>query len=970
MKKLLLFIPVLMLYVGAAAQTQGKITGNVIDSLTNKSIVGAVVEVANAKTPDQKKYYTTAANGKIDIPSMAYGSYNLKITYLGYADVTRQVELSSAVNNLGMVKMGQAAQKIDKVDIEVQALRTSQKGDTVVYNASAFKVATDADTEGLLAKMPGIKVTDGVVEAQGEEVKKVLVDGKEFFGSDVSTAIKSLPAEVVSRVEVYNKLSDQAQFTGFDDGEGYKAINIVTSLDNKGGRFGKVYAGYGYPEYYIAGGNVNIFSGDSRLTVLGLVNNLNQQNFSFEDIVGSSSSRGGGRGGRGGRDARSFMVRPQSGVSTVASLGLNFSDTWGKKNQVEFAGSYFFNRTRNVNDQQIDRENFTSSLDKLRYYNSNSHSTALNYNHRFNGRLEYKISDRQSLMVRPSISWQSYDNDALANNITTSVANGTKTTDNSQQQITDSRSVGYNANVSLLHRLKLNDTGRTLTTNFNFNYYNNGSDSYPKHIYSVLDAMPSDSIFYQKILNNTYNYNLRGGVTYTERLTQISQLTAEYRVSYSYSDADRKNYTWNRLLGSDGEFNSAFDEQLSNIYNSGYLTHRIGPGYNLSSKKTNLSAGVGYQYSTLTADQSFPTVDNSHVAHSFDNVVYNMMLNVNFNPTNMLRVFARSDTDNPSVTQLRDVTDLSNTQYVSGGNPYLKPSYSNRVFGHYIKSNTAKGRTFMVMMGVEATSNAITDSLTYDANFVLPHYGTALGRGNQYSKPVNMDGQWSLRGGINYGFPLNFIKSNVTLDLGVQLSQSPSMIQGRENIMTATYYNGGVQIGSNVSENLDFTLAWNGSYNLNSNSAVDNGDNTYFYQSASAKIKWVFLGGLTFTGNVSYNQYKGITTDFNEEYLLCNAYIGTKIFKSKRGEISVGVNDILNQNKAFSRTATATYIQNVTNNVVPRYVGVQFIYNLRSFGRAATTRNKDAFDNMRPKDDGVGIQRSQSNRGFGGPPMR
>ncbi|UKI39422.1 MAG: hypothetical protein L6V35_00285 [Alistipes putredinis] len=210
---------------------------------------------------------------------------------------------------------------------EAQALRTSQNGDTIIYNADAFKVTKDAEVESLLAKMPGVKVEDGKVEAQGEEVKKILVDGREFFGDDVSTAIKTLPAEAVKSVEVFDKLSDNAEFTGMDDGEGYKAINIVTHDNMRKGTFGKVYGGVGYEPkkgesdklYGIAGGNVSFFNNTAKWTVMALANNLNQQNFSFDDILGVAGSD------------RGAMVRPTAGIAHAAALKINLVDTWGKK---------------------------------------------------------------------------------------------------------------------------------------------------------------------------------------------------------------------------------------------------------------------------------------------------------------------------------------------------------------------------------------------------------------------------------------------------------------------------------------------------------------------------------------------------------------------------------------------------------------------------------------------------------------
>ena len=274
MKKILLsLLLVLSVVLSARAQRSGAVHATLVDAETGEGIPGAVIEVAPVTKPEQKKYYTSGYRGAIGIDGMAYGQYTLKITFLGYEPYETTVRITAPRQDLGTVEMREEATKIENVVKEVRSMRTSQRGDTVSYNAGAFKVAGDADVEGLLKKMPGITVTDGEVSAQGETVQKVFVDGKEFFGDDVTSAIKSLPAQAVDRIEVYNKLSDQAEFSGMDDGEGYKAINIVTHKDMRQGQFGKMYAGYGYDfdtetearNKYIVGGNVNIFSGSSRV---------------------------------------------------------------------------------------------------------------------------------------------------------------------------------------------------------------------------------------------------------------------------------------------------------------------------------------------------------------------------------------------------------------------------------------------------------------------------------------------------------------------------------------------------------------------------------------------------------------------------------------------------------------------------------------------------------------------------------
>ena len=244
MKRLLLSTLFTLFAVAAFAQ-KGTVTGTVVDAETGETVAGAVLEFSPAGAPDKKQYSTSGFKGAVSIPSLAYGEYKLVVSFLGYNNAETTFKVSAAKQDIGKIELRPGVQ-IETVVKEAKALRTSQKGDTVSYNAGAFKVTDDADVEGLLKKMPGITVSDGTVEAQGESVKKIFVDGKEFFGEDVTTAIKSLPAQAVDRIEVYNKLSDAAEFSGMDDGEGYKALNIVTRPGMRQGQFGKLYAGFGY----------------------------------------------------------------------------------------------------------------------------------------------------------------------------------------------------------------------------------------------------------------------------------------------------------------------------------------------------------------------------------------------------------------------------------------------------------------------------------------------------------------------------------------------------------------------------------------------------------------------------------------------------------------------------------------------------------------------------------------------------
>lgn len=959
----------------AYAAPTARITGTVVDASDGEEMIGALVELVDVSGASGTKSVMTEREGRFTFSGVPYGEYRIVVSFLGYRNTEKTLTVDAPTANAGQLRMDFDATAIDAVVLEAPAMRTSQKGDTVVYNASAFKVAVDADTESLLAKMPGIMISsDGTVEAQGEEIKKVLVDGKEFFGDDVSTAIKNLPAEVVQSVEVFNKLSDQAEFTGLDDGEGYKALNIVTSEGKRRGQFGKLYAAYGYPEYYTVGGNVNIFEGDSRISVIGLANNLNQQNFSFEDILGvvntGGSSSGGGRMGRGGgRGIGGFLVRPMDGISTVQAVGVNYSDTWGKRDNVSVSGSYFFNHstTRNRYTNEIWQDPGT----QYDYEEGNSRSE--NYNHRFNARLDYKISDAQSIMIRPwfryqsytSMDWSQLDVDDLAHSVTTpvkSVLGGS-----------DSDASGYNAGLSALYRVRLGKAGRTLTFNLDGNYSKNDQLQLIEEYYYLpryTEGAAADSVANQNISANSYSYRIGGSATYTEPLGQKSQLSLEYRINYNYSDAERLSYLWDPALEI---INPEFSETLSTINNSGYLTQRVGPGYRFSDGKTNISASVFYQRSTLDNTISYPVRDDPYMKYSFNNVLYFGMANVNFDQQNTLRVHLRSSTRNPSVTQLQEIPDFSNATTVRSGNAGLIPAYTHSLNAHYIRSDVGRGQTFTVMFGAQYTTDYIGDSIvTYhaDRQFIIPGSDNILQPGQRYSRYTNIGDSWQLRAGVSYGLPVRFLGSNLNFNVGVTLAQTPNILDGEKFMRNESYFNGGVQLSSNISENIDFTVTYNGSYNVAS--GVSQGRKTedkFVNQYASADLKWVFWKGFTFTGSASWNQYRGITSNYNEQYILCNLYVGKKIFRNQLVEVSIGVNDLFNQNTSFRRTVASSYIQNSTNLAIGRYVAVQFVYNLRNFGKRAT-RSASEYDNFNTGSGSVGVQRSPSMGGSGAPPHR
>ena len=951
MKRGLMLLVMLCIAIPTMAQSV-KITATVVDADTKQGIIGAVMEVIDTKS-DKRRHSVSGAAGATTVTGVTAGEYEVSIAFIGYTSHKQNLKVEGKSVDLGVVELKPEAVAIDMVVKEVQALRTSQNGDTVAYNAAAFKVATDADVEGLLKKMPGITISNGQVEAQGEQVKKIFVDGKEFFGEDVSTALNSLPAQAVDRVEVFNKLSDNAEFSGMDDGEGFKAINIVTRSNMRQGVFGKLYAGYGYqpdvdgspadldfqggsqydPQVsgvtshhkFNLGGNVNLFHGNSRVSVIGLFNNVNQQNFSFEDILGVT---GGGGGGHPGRGVGRYMVRPQSGVALVGSIGVQYSDSWGKGDAVKLNTSYFFNDTKTKNKSLLERWYEDPSPED--YLIQEGESETHNFNHRLNVRLDWKINENMSLMSRTNFSFQGNDPYSQEyGELSGYTAEQIKHLPQGYEVIhngSEGSSRAYRFSEFLQYRVKLGKPGRTLTVDGRYatrQTPKSWTNSFSTRVEEGTGILVPEYIasFAPQSQNET-----RANVTYTEPVSKNSQVSLQYRFDIEDQSIDKRSY----VTADDYKVSGEPSALLSSLTTSTNMEHRVGPGFRYSKQRNTFIANVYYQHSILDAMS-----DGESIRRRFNHATYFIMGNVAFNPQNTIRVFISSYTQTPDVRNLQEVMDVSNVQYLTQGNRDLRSSYTHRMNFHYTLSNIEKGQTFMWMFSGQYTQDYIGQSVSF--NKPIDYKGNTY-TPLQYTTYENLEGYASLRTHVSYGLPIAPIKCNLNMMAGVSWTRTPSMIDDKLNITSTMGYDAMLSLGSNISENIDFTLQWNGAYNEARQSLAKRGNlNQYFNHTASGTLKWVFWKGFTITAAVNYNQYIGFTDKYNEDYLICNVYLGKKLFKNQQGEVLIGVNDALNQNSAFARTVGSGYTQNAWNSVVGRYYTIQFNYNLRIFGKKGST---------------------------------
>ncbi|HRD44736.1 MAG TPA: carboxypeptidase-like regulatory domain-containing protein, partial [Ferruginibacter sp.] len=408
-----LFFSFILSVVSFSAMAQYSITGVAADADDKSPVQGATVSLYYQKDSSIVANTVTNATGKFSFNNLERDSFFITINALSHQEVTLYASLTNQNKDLGTLRLFKKGKDLAGVTVTATGSPVVNKADTTQYSASQYKVNPDATTEDLIKKMPGITVArDGTVTAQGETVKKVTIDGKDFFGDDASAALKNLPSEVVDKIQVFDKLSDQAQLTGVDDGNSVKAINVVTKSGIKNGQFGRAYVGYGTDERYAAGGNVSFFNGDRRVSFVANLNNVNQQNFGSQDLLGVSGSGGGGGRGRmmfGGSD--NFTVGQQNGISRTNALGINYNDKWGKN--FTLSGSYFYNNSKLNTESDIKAQILDQSGNWYKD-NSNSTSFANNTNHRINLRAEYKIDSNNSIFIIPSLSFQSNNSNGVS----------------------------------------------------------------------------------------------------------------------------------------------------------------------------------------------------------------------------------------------------------------------------------------------------------------------------------------------------------------------------------------------------------------------------------------------------------------------------------------------------------------------------------------------------------------------------
>jgi len=948
MKKALLAILLLGITQAAAAQ-YWVVKGTVQDNQA-KPLQAATVVLLN-QSDSTKRAVSTKPDGTFRLTQVLNGNYQLTISFVGFTNFTKAIQVENGTLNLNEIKLQIDPKQLAGVTVEGLAQRVVQKGDTVEMNADAYKVNPDANAEDLLEKMPGVVIQNGQVQAQGENVKRVLVDGREFFGDDPNAALRNLPAEIIEKIQVYDEASDQAQFTGFMDGETSKTLNIITKASMRNGEFGKVYAGGGTDGRYNAGGSINLFREKSRTTILGQVNNINIQNFATSDLLGIVSGGGrrgrrggGGRGGAGGGqaggggrfsnggDARDFLVGQQGGISETRAFGINYSLQASDKLNV--TASYFFNQSDNRADESIFRQ-FTLAQNEGQTYQENSLVPSRNTNHRFNGTIEYKINDRNSLIIRPRLTIQENNGTSIVDGLTALNGETLNTAFNENR----SELLAYNFSNNLLYRHSFEKRGRTFSINVNTALNQNDGDSWLVSENEFLVGNVNSQNFNQFSNMDQAGFTLSANATYTEPLTDKSQLLFTYRYGYQFNDSDKQTFDFSE---SEDDFTD-LNIPLTNVFENDYITHRAGFGYNLRGTKGTFTLRGNMQWASLDNDQTFPEIDN--VDRSFTNFLPMLVYRYRVSRSQNLTFMYRTNTQAPSVSQLQNVVDNSNPLFISAGNPELNQNFQHTATVRYSKTNSEKGRTFFALLSMNLSDNYIGNS-----TFIASRGETQIGDivlqpGAQFYQPVNLEGYRNLRSFVSYGMPVSWLKSNLNLTASASYSRTPELINDQLNFAESPSFGMGLVLSSNISENVDFTFSSNSSLNLVNNSLANQANTDYLNQNTRFRFNWIFGDGFVFRSTTSHVMNSGLSEGFNQNFILWNMEVGKKLMKQK-AELKLSVFDLLKENQSISRSITGSYIEDSQTQILTQYFMVSFVYNIRSFGQGASPQDEERLKRM------------------------
>lgn len=951
---LITFLLALFMCVTASAQVTVKL--RLIDAKTSDPVSFATVSLTVKGETTPAKYVLSDSHGAATIVKVKKNTYVLKAELMGYKPYSQEIKLEKDVD-LGDVKMEEDVEVLDAARVTDIGNPIIIRKDTIEYTASSFKTSDNDMLEELLKKLPGVEVeADGSITANGETITKITIDGKTFFLDDPQLASKNIPAKLIEKVKVVEKKSEQALFTGIDDGEQETVIDLTMKPGMMKGWFGNVMGGGGHDVpgagsdmndwRYQGAAMVGRFTDKSQISVI--LNGNNTNNRGFNDMAGSmmQGMRGGGMGmGMGGWGRG-------NGITTSWMGGLNGAFTLLDED-MELAGNYLYSGS--INDVMEERSKITYLEDGSRLLNDEKGTgRTMTQGHRFGIRLEHKFSENTSILFEPQFNFGYGNFNQTSEFMTATERDGVSTPTNEGFTSNLGNNDNWRTSGFLLFRQKLGKPGRTISANFHYSYSNNNLNGYNQSLTNVMDA--ESQAWTAEVVNQRYDQNsqstsLSGRVVYTEPIGAGFFFETNYQYSWNQNTSFKDTYNsgvspeqWPLIFNPDGEVRDLiYSNEIDNISQN----HRAGASLTYQKEKVRAQLGAAYN----------PTItDNVTSGHDpYHNVSHNWspqaMLNYEFNDNTNLRFFYWGRSAQPSTNQLLPVPDNSNPLNISLGNPNLNPYFNHNLRGNFGYTNKQTFTSVNARFGATLVQDAITSAQWYDPS------------GVQYSIPVNGPGTGSadLRVMVNSPFGKSGF-SIFSMTFG-RYNQSNSFI-GSGALQSDKYYDAESATFDYVAFNRDYAdLAASSDFVNNKTQTASFtqrlrltyrsdlveltlGGRTRMSKSwytmknselaatwnnqVDASMNWTIPGGINLIADVDYNWYNGYTTPQEDEIIL-NAEITKLLFKNKC-TLAVKAYDILGQSKNLSVSDSANYHIETRNNTLGRYIILSLTYRFGNFG--------------------------------------
>lgn len=970
MKKVIIGL-VLLLTTALSAFSQTKnitVSGRVLEDDTKGPAVQATVQLLSMPDSTFAVGVATSQQGYFTLPKVSAGKYILKVSYIGFKPsmIPLQLQAQTTERNVGNIVLKTDAVMLAEAVVTAEVAQVQVVEDTLVFNSSAYRTPEGAMLEELVKKLPGVEIDDdGNVKFNGKELKKIMVDGKEFFGGDVKTGLKNLPVEMIDKLKTYDKKSDMARITGIDDGEEETVLDLTVKKGMNKGWFGNADAAIGTEDRYSGRVNLNRFVDKTQVTLIGSANNVNNQGFS-----------GGGGGPR---------WRRNNGLNAPKELGISFATETSK---LELGGSAQYN----YNDADI--ANINSSERFLQNGNSytNSISANRNKNNSFkaNLRLEWKPDSMTNIIFRPNFSYGKTDNSSNSlsgtfnsdpfgvidnpndyldfDNISSNdPLRSIRVNATNSGSLSDSKSVSTNASLQL--NRKLNNKGRNITLRGTFGYGDNDNNQYTESItryYQIASNPDSTLIRNQFITTPSNNYNYSAQITYSEPIAKSTFLQFSYQFQYKYSESDKTTFDLYKInpnweLGQplpSGYENNAIDS-LGKYAEYRYYNHDASVSLRFIREKYQLSAGVSFQ--PQNSKLSYKTVnDIIDTTRSVFNFAPNVDFRYRFSKVSQLRFNYRGRTGQPSMENLLPIKDNSNPLNIREGNPGLKPSFTHSMRMFYNTYNAELQRGIMTHVSFSATQNSISNSTKYNEE-----------TGGRTTTPKNINGNWNAFGMFGFNTALKNKKYTINSFSNINYQNNVAYLYNQTTKVDDKNTTTGLTLGERINaayRNNWFEFGINGSisYSFERNKLrPDNNQEPYTF-SYGANTQLMSPWNMTFTTNIANQSRRGYTdASMNRNELIWNAQLSQTFLKGA-ATVSFEMYDILKNQSNISRSLTADVRSVSQYNGVNSYCMLHFIYRLNIFGsKAAREKMQGSGDGFRPGGAPSGGPGGRSG-GFGG----